>query len=242
LDFYPYRHCFPGEGCPVKKEMFGSSASYGDHILKYQLETLKPSTIVDFGAGGGKNGIIARQILSNKVKITAVEGFEITSQMLSREKWYDNVCCSLIQEWIYRDKKSYDLAIFGDVLEHLNPKEIHATIRRCLKKFKSIIIICPLYDIFQDEIYGNPLEVHAAYLTEGFFKNYNIIEKHVIRGMDYTIMNILIRSDNSEPLYRKISWNVFHFTMLLLQPLGCSRKFVNLLKRYGKKIRWLLRD
>jgi hypothetical protein len=231
-----------GEGGLMRREVYGSSAPYCDHILKFQLQTLKPSTIVDFGAGSGKNGIIARQILSDKVNITAVEGFPITSQMLLREKRYDTVCCALIQDWIYRDMSRYDLAIFGDVLEHLKPDEIHASIRRCLKMFKNIIIICPLYDIFQDELYGNPLEIHSAYINEGFYNRYNIVEKHVIKGIGYTIMNILMRSDSPEPFYRKISWHVFHYTMLILQPLGCARKFVDLLKRYGRKIKWFLRD
>jgi len=226
----------------MKAKACGDSAYYGDYILKYQLNNVRPSTVVDFGAGGGKIGRFAKQILSEKVEITAVEGCEGACQIILRDKLYNHVCFSLIQEWIYRDRKNYDLAVFGDVLEHLKPKEIHTVIRKCLNKFRHIIVVCPLYDIFQDEHYGNPLEAHLTYITENFFDEYNIAEKHVIKGRNYTIMNILIISGESVPLYRKIAWNLFHYMVLVLQPLGVAKWWVDFLKRYGKHFKWLLRD
>jgi|WetSurMetagenome_2_1015567.scaffolds.fasta_scaffold436381_3 hypothetical protein len=42
------------------EQQYGSSVPLCDFVLKYQLEELQPLQIVDFGAGGGKNGTIAR--------------------------------------------------------------------------------------------------------------------------------------------------------------------------------------
>ena len=227
-----------------KKQEYGSSVSYLDYVFKNQLEKIKPQQIVDFGAGGGKNGKIARQIYAKDTYLVAVEGCENTASNLTKQSTYDKVCHSLIQEWDgFQELTKYDLAIFGDVLEHLKPKEIHMVIKLCIKKFKNIIIICPLYEIFQEESYENPLEIHQTYVTSTFFDRYKPIEKHIVVGEEYTIMNLYIKpTSNSIPLYRNMSWLVFHNTMLVLQPIGLARPFVNLLKRYAMKFKFLLRD
>ena len=169
----------------------GTSVSLCDYILKHQIEEIQPRQVVDFGAGIGKNGKITRGILAEQVRLTAVEGCERTAEILSAQSLYDEVYYSLIQEWVFKDLNKYDLAIFGDVLEHLTPKKIHTIIGRCLNKFKHIIVICPLHEIFQEEIYGNPLEVHQTYVTDTFFDRYNIIEKHIVKGKQWTIMNYI---------------------------------------------------
>jgi hypothetical protein len=222
---------------------YGSSASSCDFILNHQLEELQPLQIVDFGAGGGKNGKIARKILQDRVSLVAVEGSEKTANMLSNEGPYDEVCNALIQDWVLKDSNMYDLAIFGDVLEHLKPKDIHAVIKRCHHKFRHLIVICPLHEIFQEDNYGNPLEVHQTYITSNFFDRYNCIEKHIIKRKEWTIMNVhILTACESKPILRKLSWLMFHRTMLILQPLGMARPFVNFLKRYFLKYKKLLRD
>lgn len=219
---------------------YGSSSSLCDYILEHQLEELRPRHIVDFGAGGGKNGRIARRILPDHVRLIAVEGYEKTAQMLSADGPYNRVYHSLIQDWVFNNSDVYDLALFGDVLEHLKPKQIHTVIRHCLSKFKDIVVVCPLHDIFQDEAYGNPLEVHQAYITNKFFDRYNCIEKHIVKGK----LNVRIQSrfESAEPKWRSLSWFVFHRLMLVLQPIGLARPFVNVLKRSARKYKWLLRS
>lgn len=225
-----------------KLQEYGSSLNFGNYILKHQLDVIQPRSIVDFGAGAGKNGRIVRQILPDNVKLVAVEGCEKTALMLTNKGQYNEVNGSLIQKWVLSDPNSYDLAIFGDVLEHLTPKEIHMVLGKCLNKFKHIVVICPLQDIFQDDAYGNQLEVHKTYITNNFFDRYNIIDKHIVKKEGVSILNIHILSEYKlEPIYRKFSWFVFHRIMLLLQPLGLARAFVNILKRYAVKYKWLLR-
>jgi hypothetical protein len=164
--------------------------------------------------------------------------------MLTNEGLYDKIYNDLIQEWVIKDSNMYDLAIFGDVLEHLKPKEIHAVIKECLYKFRHLVVICPLHDIFQDESYSNPLEVHQTYITSNFFDRYNCIEKHIIKGKEWTIMNVHILPDceASKHIWRRLALIVFHIAMLILQPLGLARPFVNFLKRYFLKYKKLLRD
>ena len=78
----------------------GTSAAYCDYILRQQLAALQPRHIVDFGAGAGKNGSIAREVLGPAVRLTAVEGYEESARHLSASGIYDEVCHSLIQDWV----------------------------------------------------------------------------------------------------------------------------------------------
>jgi hypothetical protein len=228
----------------MKEHKYGTSVSYLDYVLTNQLERIKPKQIVDFGAGIGKNGLISRQLFGGLVNLIAVESFKNTVSTLVAHNTYNNVFNSLIQEWVgFQDETQLDLAIFGDVLEHLKHREIHMVLKLCIKKFKNIIIVCPLYDIFQEEAYGNPLEKHQTYITSTFFDHYNPVEKHIVRGEEYTLMNLYIKpSSNCIPLYRKLSWLIFHNAMLLLQPIGLARPLVDFLKRYAMNFKYLLKD
>lgn len=227
----------------IVEQQYGVSSWLCDFILRHQITETKPEQIVDFGAGGGKCGRIAREVLGKDVKLIAVEGYKKTADMLSEQGLYDEVHCSLIQNWVKTNIVSYDLAIFGDVLEHLTSEEIHKVISQCMNVFKRILIVCPLHNIFQEAEYGNILEVHRTYITRHFFDRYNPNEVHIIRRKNQTIMNVsILPSSESKPLYRKLSLFVFDKCMLILQPIGLARPFVNLLKRTVMRYKWLLKD
>lgn len=225
-------------------QQYGSSSSLLDFVLKNQLAEIKPNKVVDFGAGGGKNGRLIRGILSDKCRIVAVEGSERTVQMLlSIKGLYDEVQHDLLQEWTRKNTTSHNVAIFGDVLEHLSAKEIHQVIDRSLKYFEQIIIVAPLHDIFQEAAYDNPLEVHRSYITSNFFDKYGPIEKHIITSPDYTIMNVRIVSGAQRTgLTKNIFGTIFHYCMIILQPFGLARPFVNFLKRFFLKYKYLIRN
>jgi hypothetical protein len=58
----------------VDEQRYGSSVSVLDYIVRHQIEGIKPRNIVDFGAGGGKNGRLIKNILGKNCSITAIEG------------------------------------------------------------------------------------------------------------------------------------------------------------------------
>lgn len=210
---------------------FGLSEYICDFALEDQLRKLKPTSVVDFGAGAGKNGEIVRRILGKECKLIGVEGFGPAADALVASGSYDRVSHSLLQDWLDIDTGAYSVAIFGDVIEHLTPGEVHRCLRACMQKFTHIIIVAPLHDIFQDGAYGNELERHKTYITKGFFNRYSPIQRHTIVGADYTIMNVLIQTNlTKKPLAKRAAWNVFHLVMLTLQPLGLARPTVDFLK------------
>jgi hypothetical protein len=214
----------------TSSQQLGSSVAICDFVIEEQLRKLAPKSVVDFGAGAGKNGIIVRRIVP-ECELVAVEGYEPAVQSLRTGGVYNKVHHALLQEWVADGSDRFSLAIFGDVIEHLTPRQIHSVLSICLKRFDHIIIVVPLHDIFQDDSYGNELEIHRAYITESFFDRYMPIEKHIVEG-GYTIMNVRIDSSRERaPLVRSIPWKIFHCFMLVLQPLGLARVFVNLLKK-----------
>jgi len=223
-------------------EQYGASTWLCDYIVAQQLRALAPREVVDFGAGAGKNGELVRQVLGRDCRLIAVEGFEKTAKMLRGGSIYDQVDHCLLQEWVDRNAAPHAVAIFGDVIEHLTPREIHYVVRRALTQFKHLIIVVPLYDIFQDDAYGNPLEIHKAYITGSFFDRYKPTEKHIIESPDFTMMNLLIHSERvTKPLHRRLAWQAFHLGMLTLQPIGLARPTVDVLKRTVGRYKRLIR-
>src|SRR5688572_8483075 len=108
--------------CENPQPQYGASTSTCDYIVQQQLRLCHPAQIVDFGAGGGKNGRLARSVLGMNCTLIAVEGFERTAQMLREGSVYDRVDTALLQQWIDSNSGSYSLALFGDVIEHLTPR------------------------------------------------------------------------------------------------------------------------
>lgn len=222
-------------------EQYGTSLSVCDYIVAHQLAENRPFSIVDFGAGAGKYGRLVRLVLGSDIQLTAVEGYPKTARMLQEQKIYNQVEAQLIQDWLATNSHQYDLAIFGDVIEHIPAKQIHQVIRSCLPNFKKILIVCPLHEIFQDEAYGNALEIHHTYLTETFFDSYEIIEKHLIRSGPWLMMNLLINTQRQKPSgLMRLAQKLFHLTMLILQPFGAARPLVQFLKKYLLRYKWIL--
>lgn len=220
---------------------YGTSSTILDYVLQHQVKKVSPTKIVDFGAGGGKNGKLIREILGSECKLTAIEGCEHTVRMLNEVNIYDEVCHDLIQNWICINSNRYDLAIFGDVLEHLTPKEIYNVLDMAFKHFDHIIVVAPLHDIFQDSIYDNPLEVHKSYITNSFFDKYKPIEKHISIDKEWTIMNIYISVNcSNEYVYKKVFMKLFHLIVITLQPFGMARPLVNCIKRFFGRYKWLI--
>ena len=225
----------------MPEQEFGSSANNCDYILKRQIEKLTPKTIVDFGPGAGKIGEIIRDTLHYDYTITGVEGCAKTASMLAECGLYDKVHHCLIQDWIRHNSSHYDLAIFGDVLEHLSHKELRRVVKKSLQLFDHVIIHVPLHAILQDDAYGNPLEIHRSYITERFFDRYRPTQKHIVTD-GYTIMNVMIQSRRKqELLLSSLCISLFHLLMVSLQPLGLARHFIDLVRPYGRFLKRKLR-
>jgi predicted RNA methylase len=170
----------------------GTSVDLLRVYVEREIAAIKPQTVVDFGAGAGKMGAICREILGSAAHLTAVEACPSTITILRDSGIYDKVELALLQDWIASNSDRYDLAIFGDVLEHLARREAFAAVDTALSFARNVIINVPLHDVTQNPMDENPLEIHKSYLTErSFDRRYGMTEKHVINhaGTFYYMFN-----------------------------------------------------
>ncbi len=176
--------------------MTGGSLNILDIYVEGQIKKILPKKVVDFGAGKGKYGKMLKKLLGGGgVKITAVEIFKPTVTFLKNKKIYDKIEKNNLISWLEKNRKRYDLAIFGDVLEHLNKEEIFYVLYLALKNFRNVIFTVPLKNISQGEIDGYKWEKHKAYIRENDFDGFNIVEKHVVRAnQNYYKLNCWIEN------------------------------------------------
>jgi len=222
----------------------GSSNSVCDPLIVRTLEFVQPRTLVDFGAGAGKNGRLARAAVPS-CHCTAVEGHPPTAAHLRAEGVYDSVYGGLLQNWLVdavRDGEYADVAIFGDVLEHLRPGEGHRVLRQALRVFRHVLVVVPLHDVFQDAIEGNELEVHRAYITVGWFDRYRPEWQHIAREGRYTVIAVHLTPQVPLSMGRRLSRGGFHTALVGLQLLGLARPTVEVLKRVTRPFRHAKRN
>ncbi len=172
----------------------GTSDDIVATYVRQQIATISPRTVVDFGAGRGKMGALCRELKGDNVELTAIEGCTRTVALLERTGIYNRVHEGLLQDWIDANAQRCDLAIFGDVLEHLTRKQALHALNTMLRFASNIIVNIPLRNLHQDGHDENPLEAHRAYFTERCFDSRFIVrEKHVASpSLGYTKMNIWI--------------------------------------------------
>ena len=224
-------------------QQYGNSIGVLDYVFRQQASTIKPRTVVDFGAGGGKKGRLLREVLGKSARLIAIEGCAATAQMLRGQDVYDEVHCELLQTWILGAAERYDLATFGDVLEHLTPREVHRVIRQAQRQFSEIILTVPLGDVTQGEIYGNPLEVHRTCITGGFFDRYKPVEKHIAVGESWTIMNVRIAHRHSifALRHRAVRW-LLRTALRVLQWVGLEGILAGIVRKHCTRYHWVLRN
>lgn len=122
-----------------------------------QLKPLELTSMLDVGAGAGTYAHVFAQHFPN-VNRFAVEAWtpyinEFELQMLYTEVFNRDI----------RDHKyfTYDIVIFGDVLEHMTKEEALVVWGKVAKKAKYALISIPIIHYPQDEVHGNPFERHV---------------------------------------------------------------------------------
>lgn len=110
------------------------------------------SEIIDFGAG---SGTYKRLLGEDYTNVDAVDCWKPFYEDLS--KLYRNVYIDDLRDFNFN--KKYDLAIFGDVLEHLSVKDARSIIDKAKSNCKHILVGVP-YCYKQGSLYGNDAEIH----------------------------------------------------------------------------------
>lgn len=162
----------------------GGSWGLNDEVVRLMIKRIIPASVVDFGCGLGKYGLMCRELFDERVVIDGVDKFGKTCIWLSSETTYNRI---FNEDILTFDGDPADLAIFGDVIEHLDEVEWIYLFKKLIteKKYKYVIVVVPLGDVEQGVMGDNEAEVHKSIIEEGFADylvelGYNLREKHLM--------------------------------------------------------------
>lgn len=207
--------------------MTGGSIDALDEFTKREIQHIAPKTVVDFGAGQGKYGLLLRDLFGSGVRTLAVEAFPDSAKRLRQSGIYDDVVCQELESWCQENHSHYDLAIFGDVLEHIPRRASTRAVKHALTTFRHIIINLPLENVYQEALDENPYEIHRGYISPEDFDFDEVREKHIVTIADgYRKMNLWLRASQlstSERLKQRLKFS-------LLRNFGRSARSLRVLR------------
>jgi len=121
------------------------------------LTEIQPVTVLDVGPGAGAYGQIARTI-SSVGRVDAVEAWEPYLAEFGLRNLYDNVFVEDVRD---RQDFTYDVVIFGDVLEHMTKEDALRIYELARIQAKWILFSIPIIHLPQGAYAGNPFEIHV---------------------------------------------------------------------------------
>jgi len=139
-----------GAGKPITLEWFNNNKKNITRIL-------------DIGAGSGTYIKLIKQDnnICSKAEWVAIEAWKDYIEKYQLENVYDSVFNqdARLIDWNIIGK--FSVAIAGDVLEHMTKEDAIQLVNNVLIHCKTLIISIPIVHMPQDEIEGNPFEVHV---------------------------------------------------------------------------------
>lgn len=138
----------------------------------------KPKRVLDVGAGYGKYGLLAREY-SDAERVDAIDIAE------PRFSVYDHVYVGdllKLDETLPADAPHYDLALWIDVIEHLEKDAAYATLDRLVECASRVLITTP-WGFRRQEVPGMPYETHrSGWYPWDFSRRYHVYKWQVFPG------------------------------------------------------------
>lgn len=137
-----------------------------------------PNKILDIGIGCGKYAFLSREYLDRPY---LTEKYHVIIHGVEAYKDYIRPIHGLLYDHIYLGDfpkikndidSDYDLILLIDVIEHFDKDAGLAIINFLLEKGKNLIIATPDGFVEQEEVYGNPYEIHRSGWSKSDFKNF----------------------------------------------------------------------
>ena len=129
----------------------------------------RPRKMLDIGVGFGKYGFLAREYLELwnesgnynrwQVQIDGIEAFEDYITPLQKQV-YDTLFIGDALKIMPGMTEKYDLILLIDVLEHFTFEEGTRLLEECRRLSHNMIISVPKAMSVQEEVFGNPYEIH----------------------------------------------------------------------------------
>ena len=143
------------------------------------LMRIAPQRVLDVGVGFGRWGIIVREFcdvwygrVSEQQWSVHVEGIEAFKNNIAsyHKAFYNKIYYGDAREVILKLDSSWDVVIFGDVLEHFERDTGEMLLNWCLDRSEYVMVNVPLGPEWpQQEMYQNPYEKHLSEWNEADF-------------------------------------------------------------------------
>jgi phospholipid N-methyltransferase len=119
--------------------------------------------VIDIGAGSGTYVKLVKQEFNicKDSLWTAIEAWEPYISEFKLNSLYDQVINVDARTLNWDELGKFSVAIAGDVLEHMTKQEAIQLVEKILENCKVLIISIPIIYMPQDEINGNPFEIHV---------------------------------------------------------------------------------
>ena len=141
-------------------ELVPFSSPAGKDWVKARVEAHRGeiAEVLDVGAGSGTYAKLLRNSVLPDSHFTAIEVWEPYVARFRLGDLYDRVLVGNGLE--LRSEVTYDLAVFGDVLEHVTKADAIELVERF--KWRYAVLSLPVTEYPQGEYMGNPHEAHVA--------------------------------------------------------------------------------
>lgn len=142
-----------------------TSDQQGKDVALDWYRMIRPSTVVDIGAGSGTYARLIRgQDLQACAHWTAIEAWEPYIHKYGLETLYDQVLIGDVRHLAWPTFRA-DLVIAGDVLEHMTREQATTVLRRIKQAAANLIVSVPVLHLAQGVVNGNPYETHVDHWT-----------------------------------------------------------------------------
>ena len=201
----------------IKEKQYFSNIRYD--LLKLIPKNNKGGHILEIGAGSGDTLMYAKKN-SYADKITGIELMEMSNSYQQSEE-FDNFMIGNIEELTLEFKaESFDVIIFGDVLEHLiNPYDILEKLKPYLKGNGVIIASIPnirYFNVLKEIIFFGDFKYTDSGILDKthlrFFCKKNMID--MFHNADYSVIKVMgsIKISGMRPklnFLNKITFRIF---------------------------------
>ena len=133
------------------------SSNSGKQYIKNIVSKVRSGTILDIGAG---SGTYAKMFPNSDV--TGIEVWTPYIEEYNLNELYKNIINRDARKIDYSTIGKFDVAIAGDVLEHMTEIDAQALIQNLKQIADTVIISIPIGYYPQDEYAGNPYEKHIT--------------------------------------------------------------------------------
>lgn len=221
------------------------SSNSGKAAIKNAISRIQPFSGLDVGCGSGTYAKLFPQ-----VEWDGVEIWEPYLEQYGLKDLYHSVLVSDIRDWTPKNTtKRWDVAVAGDVLEHMTKENAKKVVKNLRTFAKYVIVSIPLGHYPQGEYEGNPHEAHVVdnYTLESVIEAFGEPLQHTVDNEigvfvygDQPLPRLKICvyaiSKNEEMFVERFCKSAEDADLTMIVDTGSTDGTANLAEKYGAQV------